>query len=146
MQIVHVTNAAVAGEAAGAHCLTIKKHGQKKALECTLCTLNKDSHPQHNFDFIIDETVEFRCVQVFGWLMALGKTCVSTLRNPTPCLRHPHRNTGTGPIHLAGEECYGLGPPPSTTRRASHLVPGALLSLHGDAKRLFCPNPMVDHV
>ena len=64
MQIVHVTNAALPGPkfSSGPHCLTIKKSGQG-VTDFTLCTLNADMHPQHSLDFIIDETVEFRCVE-----------------------------------------------------------------------------------
>lgn len=58
---MHVTNAALPGPntASGQHCLTIKKAG-KGSVDFTLCTLNKDTHPQHNLDFIMDETVEFK--------------------------------------------------------------------------------------
>mmetsp|Transcript_15403 Transcript_15403/g.40633 ORF Transcript_15403/g.40633 Transcript_15403/m.40633 type:complete len:376 (+) Transcript_15403:87-1214(+) len=61
LQVVHVTNAALPGPntASGQHCLTIKKQGQGST-DFTLCTLNKDTHPQHNLDFIMDETVEFK--------------------------------------------------------------------------------------
>jgi len=61
LRVVHVTNAALPGpnNASGPHCVTIKKE-DKKSKDITLCTLNKDTHPQHNLDFIIDETVEFK--------------------------------------------------------------------------------------
>lgn len=79
----------------GPHCLTIKKSGQGDT-DFTLCTLNAEMHPQHSLDFIIDETVEFRCAGTGRCCVQCGSTqqrilCAqaSTLRRPSPCPQEP---------------------------------------------------------
>lgn len=56
-QYVHVTNVALPHDAPpGPHSLTITQ-GEH---EYTIATLNKATHPQHNLDFILDQTIVFK--------------------------------------------------------------------------------------